>query len=109
VIVNIPFEFDDKAIEEKLRYDGEMVVKNTIREMVRTQIISKLPKKRDRYWNDTKEVDWNGLMEDMFKELLEEHIKEAVDEAAVLLAKRVENRKAWKELVAEYHEGGDAQ
>jgi hypothetical protein len=48
-------------------------------------------------------------MEDMFKELLEEHIKEAVDEAAVLLAKRVENRKAWKELVAEYHEGGDAQ
>jgi hypothetical protein len=111
MLVNVPFEFDERAIEEKLRVEGDRIVDHTIRDMVRDDVIAQLPKRHTYYGygSGEGEVDWGEAMRQMFSEYLSEHVSEIVDEAAVLLAMRAEKRKGWKAAVAEYRaslEGG---
>ncbi len=108
--VTIPFSFDTSPIEAHMASIGEKEVARVIEELVRKGVREALPQKtQNSYWdwNETKkepEVNWAKFMEDSFHRWLEPHAQEIVDEAALLLAKRVERRKSWREALDELRE-----
>ena len=96
-IVEVAFDFNDKAITE--------YIENQLEKDVMDGVTSKAWKKfRDRVPHVTydRDMDFMEYMADaVYKRFMDEHADELVRLAALTLAKRTGCRKAWKEALAD--------
>ena len=96
-IVEVAFDYNDKAITE--------YIENQLEKDVRDGVTSKAWEEfRDRVPNVTwdEDRDFMEYMADaVYKRFMEEHGDELVRLAALTLAKRTGCRKAWKEALAD--------
>ena len=107
--VTIPFSFDTEPIEQMLANVGEEQVNKLVDQLVEDAIAKCLPTKRQYsgYQASKTVTDWNGVINSRIDRMIEEHMTEIMDEAALILAMRVSKRKAWREILAEIHEGDE--
>lgn len=96
-IVEVAFDFNDKAITA--------YIENQLEKDVRDGITSKAWKEfRDRVPHVTydRDADFMEYMADsVYKRFMDEHANELVRLAVLTLAKRTSCRKAWKEVLAD--------
>lgn len=87
-IINVAFDFDDTTVK---KYIEERAINDV----------------RDRIWNLTQKHmpqgyrEWDSFVREPVSDFLEKHADEVIDIAAIMVAKRVESRKAWKEALAD--------
>lgn len=93
----IPFEIDTSVIEAKIESEGyDTVIKNLTDEFRRKSEAS-LPKRFGQ-------VDWERAAWDAIDKFVNSHADEIIDIAAELLARKVVNRKRWREVLDEMKE-----
>jgi hypothetical protein len=104
--ITVPFAFDTTPIEMLLQEHGMEEAMKVLERLVKENLESQLPKRRDYYGNElpSAKPDWKKLAEDLYEKFLEKHMEEIIDEAALLLAMKATRKKQWREVLRELKE-----
>ena len=101
MIINIPIQVDEKAIEEKALNEYE----HKVNEMLINKIERVLVNENERRWYGAKGTAQDGMkllvestVDRYVDEYVEKHIDEILDKAVDKLEKRLMNRKRIKEV-----------
>jgi hypothetical protein len=96
-IVEVAFDFNDKAITEYIEKNLEDDVRDECARRAYKKFVSTIPHSSYSVESDVQ----NFMVDAIYERFMEEHGTELVRLAALTLAKRTDRRKAWKEALAE--------
>jgi hypothetical protein len=102
-IVTIAFDFDDKAVSDKIEASAAKIVIDKIVHDVEGRIFSKSG------WGggkiDPQKDPLSSFTERIVRDFLEDNKDNVIEKAAVMLADSYKRTKAWKEKASEQMEG----
>ncbi len=88
----VPFELDTSAIEQKMQAEGydeavSRIVENAMKELKKV-----LP---NRYGS----INWDMVLSIYVHKWLDDHTEEIIDTTALLLAKKIGNKRRWRDVL----------
>lgn len=115
-VINIAFDFDDRSISDYVERHAKDDIRDTavaeIMDQIRKSGLPTRPYPASRALGAKgPSVDWHAVVQDRVDHeidlFLDDHAQDVIDEAALLVARRVERRKSWRETLADVHAEAD--